>query len=306
MKDTNELLNELNNKFDKLLELISGGVSFAVSKPVEIACQYTLFEWIEEWFEVYKAPKLKDKGYDLKNTIKKHILPNIANKPLNYYTTVDIIKALEKIDSERMQQVVRQIYMQSFACAVNLEYIEKNPMNNVPYVKHSYKNGRALTITEEREFLDLARYNKCYHYFKFCLFSGARPSEPLNLRWEDIKENTIHIRGTKTIGADRYIPYFENLKNILFMFSKTDEFIFPYSYGCVLKQFNNVRKNLSFSMTLKDLRHTFGSRCLERGVSMKTVQKWLGHSNYNTTANIYSHITSEFEEEERKKVDKII
>lgn len=39
-----------------------------------------------------------------------------------------------------------------------------------------------------------------------------------------------------------------------------------------------------------DLRHTCASTLLDGGVDMKEIQLWLGHSNYNTTANIYAHL----------------
>lgn len=41
---------------------------------------------------------------------------------------------------------------------------------------------------------------------------------------------------------------------------------------------------------LHELRHTNISILLESGASMKELQEWAGHSSYNTTANIYSHI----------------
>lgn len=41
---------------------------------------------------------------------------------------------------------------------------------------------------------------------------------------------------------------------------------------------------------LHDLRHTCASLLLANGVSMKEIQEWLGHSSYNTTANIYAHV----------------
>jgi len=39
-----------------------------------------------------------------------------------------------------------------------------------------------------------------------------------------------------------------------------------------------------------DLRHSCASLLLHLGYSMKEVQEWLGHSNYLTTANLYSHV----------------
>ena len=39
-----------------------------------------------------------------------------------------------------------------------------------------------------------------------------------------------------------------------------------------------------------DLRHSCASLLLAHGVPMKQIQEWLGHSDYSTTANIYSHL----------------
>ena len=39
-----------------------------------------------------------------------------------------------------------------------------------------------------------------------------------------------------------------------------------------------------------DLRHSCASLLLSSGVPMKQIQKWLGHSDFSTTANIYSHL----------------
>ena len=39
-----------------------------------------------------------------------------------------------------------------------------------------------------------------------------------------------------------------------------------------------------------DLRHTCASLLLAMGVDMKVIQKYLGHSNMSTTADIYSHL----------------
>lgn len=39
-----------------------------------------------------------------------------------------------------------------------------------------------------------------------------------------------------------------------------------------------------------DLRHSCASILLSRGVNMKEIQAWLGHSSYNTTANLYAHL----------------
>jgi integrase len=50
-----------------------------------------------------------------------------------------------------------------------------------------------------------------------------------------------------------------------------------------------MRKGLR-KIRFHDLRHSAASLLLANGVSMKKIQEWLGHSNFSTTANIYSHL----------------
>lgn len=51
-----------------------------------------------------------------------------------------------------------------------------------------------------------------------------------------------------------------------------------------------LKKNGMRHIRFHDLRHSCASLLLANGVSMKEVQEWLGHSDYSTTANIYSHL----------------
>ena len=51
-----------------------------------------------------------------------------------------------------------------------------------------------------------------------------------------------------------------------------------------------LRKNGFRKIRFHDLRHTCASLLLKNGVPMKQIQEWLGHSDFSTTANIYSHL----------------
>ena len=290
------LLQQISDKLDIIAERLQPQQSQS--------CRYRLFEWLDEWFLTYRAPKLRDGGYDLKNTINKHVKPNIENKLLNEYSAHDIAKALSEIASSRMGQIVRQIYDQCFRAAVRAGYIEHNPVDNVDGVKHKYNNGRTLELAEETEFLQVVAGHKLEPLFRFYLLSGARPSEALAVKWSDIKADTIRLPGTKTDLSDRTLPLSDKLRALLDSIDRTDDRLFPYTYANVRYHFEKLRERLSFDLTLKDLRHTFGTRCLEEGVTMKTLQKWLGHSSYETTANIYSHITTDFEWNEVKKLNR--
>ena len=45
-----------------------------------------------------------------------------------------------------------------------------------------------------------------------------------------------------------------------------------------------------------DLRHSCASLLLSKGFTLKDIQEWLGHSDIEVTANIYTHL-----DQERKK-----
>lgn len=49
-------------------------------------------------------------------------------------------------------------------------------------------------------------------------------------------------------------------------------------------------------ITLHELRHTNISLLLDKGANMKELQEWAGHSSYQTTANVYSHIGAKSKE----------
>lgn len=291
MSDLDRLISILTDIAEHLKKLLGSSQS----------CPYTLFSWLEQCFVPFKSSKLKDNGYDLKMNINKHIKPHIQDKPLNEYTSLDISLALNKILSERMRQITRQIYFQSFREAVRAGYIPYNPVDNVDSISHKYDNGHSLSFPEQNEFLQVTASDKYSQLYRFYLLTGCRPSEPFAITFADISEY-LHIPGTKTVHADRTIPISDNLRELINSLPRKDDRLFPYSYRSVRNHTRDVVvPKLSFSFTLKDLRHTFGTRCLEAGVSMKTVQKWLGHSDYGTTANFYSHITTEFELSELEK-----
>lgn len=49
------------------------------------------------------------------------------------------------------------------------------------------------------------------------------------------------------------------------------------------------------------LRHTFCSRCFEKGITPKVVQQLMGHAHYSTTIDIYTHISEEMMGNELEK-----
>lgn len=54
------------------------------------------------------------------------------------------------------------------------------------------------------------------------------------------------------------------------------------------------------------LRHTFCSRCFEKGIPPKVVQQLMGHAHYSTTMDIYTHVTEDTLEKEMDKFKEVM
>ena len=63
--------------------------------------------------------------------------------------------------------------------------------------------------------------------------------------------------------------------------------------GAVPKTFERVHPHA--------LRHTFATRCFEKGMIPRTVQEIMGHSNYNTTVS-YTHVLDDMKQKEAERV----
>lgn len=78
----------------------------------------------------------------------------------------------------------------------------------------------------------------------------------------------------------------------------------PNSFTCKFNEF--LKKNDLKHIRLHDLRHTNATLMLTQGISAKVAQIRLGHSDYSTTMNIYSHVLKSVETEAAEKIENVI
>jgi len=292
MENFKELKTMLSAVFDKI-----------IFKPEK---EYTLYDWLEYWLKTYKIQKLKKNSIRLLRTcIDVHIHTHFKNKPLTELVNADIMNGLNSIQAPRMRKYVYSMLHNSLERAYLDNMIEYNIMSKIEQPTYNAKKIEPLTPRQQKQFFRIIKDNKLELLYKFYIFSGCRKNEALNLKWSDInfEKGVIRIRGTKTKKSDRYIPLFDNIKKILFKIDKTSPYVFPYTESCLCSNFARLRKKYSIRFRIHDLRHTFASNCFASGVSMKTVQKWLGHSTYTLTANTYTHIYIQVEYDEVAKIN---
>jgi integrase len=298
----NDMVN-LKIRLDKMSEKLDLILAFVKSETVS---EYTLFSWLDEWFKTYKLPKLKaHSAACIRICIDKHIKPYIKDKPLNELKAIDVQKALNSVKISRTKKYTYDVYFGALSKAYRLKYLKNDIALQLEPVKHKRKQVTALTIEQQNNFLNIINRNKLKPLYIFYLLTGCRKAEALAVKWSDIdrKNSLLYIRGTKTEKSNRVIPLFSDIVKLIDAIPKKTEYIFNVNYDCLNSNFNRMKTKYSLPFTIHALRHTFATRCAENGINLKTVQKWLGHSRIDTTANIYTHILSDFEIAEVKKYD---
>jgi integrase len=156
-----------------------------------------------------------------------------------------------------------------------------------------------------------ARWSRdCADMARFLAFSGARLREATALRWRDVDSarKRLTIAGTKTASSDRRIPIFPPLAALIAEMrarrgeEPPDTPILRVS-ECLVSLESACAKVGVATLTHHDLRHLFATNCIESGVDVPTVSRWLGHSDGGTLAmKTYGHLRQEHSDAQAAKV----
>lgn len=135
------------------------------------------------------------------------------------------------------------------------------------------------------------------------LNTGMRRGELFNLRWPDVelKQNLLTVRDSNAkSGTTRHIPLNQEAVEVLRTWKSrggAGPLVFPGRNG---EPFNNVKKAWAAILEAAkikdfrwhDLRHTFASNLVMKGVDLNTVRELLGHSDIKMTLR-YAHLAPE-------------
>ena len=153
----------------------------------------------------------------------------------------------------------------------------------------------------------------CADLVRFLAFSGCRISEARNVNWSDVDLARQEIRvqtgkRSKTSGASpvRFVPVIPPMRELLERLKAVNppQEARVCTVGECEKSLTRACKLLGISrITHHDLRHLFATRCIEAGVDIPTVSRWLGHLDGGALAmRIYGHLRSQHSQEMARKV----
>lgn len=171
----------------------------------------------------------------------------------------------------------------------------------------------AKTAAEHSALFDwrLTRAIGANEHSRFLAYSGCRLNEANAANFEDDRGATLHINGTKSGTSDRDIPVVKALRALLDEIrARRKREGLPLS-GPILtvKSSRDALKNACRRLGLKKLghhhlRHYFATVCIESGVDIPTVSRWLGHSDGgNLAMRVYGHLRNEHSIAQAAKVN---
>lgn len=230
-----------------------------------------------------------------------------------------------------------------FKMAMIKRMIDLNPMEyiEVPKAKPK-KKSIALTLEQQKMFLEYAKDNYLYPLFRVALMSGLRNGELRALRWcdLDLSERRLYVYNTliwkdkegyfldlaKTESSQREIPMNEDLYHYLWDLKKCadgkgigkpSDYVFCLPDGSVISRarvtsaLNNIQAKMRKDnydiphFTCHAFRHTYATRAGENQMEPQELKALLGHKNISITLDLYSHVLNDKKSEAVKKTNGI-
>lgn len=303
----------------------------------------TVEAWYRYWIDNVKGDNIRyNTRRNYNERYEKNIKQHIGDMLLKDIKPLHCQNVLNNMSEKYANSVIehsRLVMWMMFDSALENELITKNPVTKSVKCTSGRKpkEKRALTIDEQRLFLETVKDSSNYNQYAFVLQTGLRVGELIGLRWSDIdfKNKILHIRRTmeyrhcygewrigepKTKNSVRDIPLTQEAINILKnqkeKLRKIKIIPIEFSDTVFLCKKGTPTKNSAYDtklfyycdkagiprFSMHVLRHTFATRCIESGMRPKTLQMILGHSNIGITMNLYVHVT---DDEKAKEIENI-
>jgi len=199
-----------------------------------------------------------------------------------------------------------------FDLAVKRGWCHQNPASPIKRARVSQKE---LKLPTSEQFESLLAYLDQHSprgafLVRFLTFSGCRIDEARHVKWSDVDfaSERLTIRGNpihRTKNSEiRTIPLFASTKALLESRVDRDPDAHIIQNHEVRRALRNACQAADIApLSHHDFRHLFATRCIESGVDIPTVSRWLGHKDGGALAmRTYGHLRDEHSREQAKKV----
>ena len=252
---------------------------------------YKLYDWLNIWYETYKAPFIKYKSALQIESIIKIIKSNFDNISLSNLTSVSIQKFLNSYPTTRQKELIILYFNACLQKAEDLNYIVKNPIKAVVRDKKINNKRQPFTLHEQQTILKAIKGTVIEAPILFYLVTGVRKNE-LNthdlLNDIDTKNHILKVKSEKKRNNNLYREI--DITNELIQLVEKNYNSFQLTTEQIYRQFKQILKEHNIKGSLHNLRHTFATNHYYLGTPAKQVQAWLGHETIELTQNIYTQL----------------
>jgi integrase len=175
--------------------------------------------------------------------------------------------------------------------------LHRDEIRRLPVIQRKREStGRKRFMTKEEEQQLIANLQTLGHdqaamRCLFMLYTGARDIEVRSLKWSDVDGDKVTLEGK---GSHRTVYLSERAREALeWSMDRSYPKPFPMSYEAFKEQWDAASHRMG---KLNDpgwvpyiMRHTCASRLVQRGVDIRRVRDWMGHSSITTTMT-YAHL----------------
>lgn len=260
---------------------------------------------------------------------KKLRLIDITEKEIKAFYDQERKRGIKEITLKKYNNVLRPALKQAYRDKL----IPDNPFEYLEPIHREKAKISFYDKNEMRCLLEAIKGHPLEVPFTLAAYYGYRRSEVLGLRWSAIdfehkmitvnhkmlvvEKEVILTDELKTETSHRTLPLIPAIEKLLLehkerirknkkFFGNTydkryEEYVCVEENGKIVypdhmtKLFRKLLiENGLRCIRLHDLRHSCASNMLANGVPMKEIQEWLGHSNFSTTADVYSHLDFSF------------
>lgn len=306
----------------------------------------TIGTWLGIWLEHYAKNEVKPSTLHLYQKIcNSYILPALAAVKLKSLTPQAIQVFINNLGlAPKTVKNIHGILHRGLQQAVRLKHIPNNPATACILPRIPKKNIKPFDDKQIADFLKALQGHEYETLYLVTLFTGARQSEILGLRWQcvDFNQGTIMINAQLLRDYANGGYYFdESTKNnkhriitpASFVMNALkrhkvermrlqlragmvwveNDYVFTNAIGehlkhpTVYKNYKRVVSDLGIpAARYHDLRHSYAVAALRAGDDVKTVQENLGHHTAAFTLDQYGHVTEQMKKESAARMDAFI
>ena len=310
--------------------------------PENLNKDTTLAQYLDEWLNLTSEKRNEKTNSDYEGFFRLYVKPAIGNLPLIKVGAMDIQRVYKAMSdrglSPKTVRLTHGALSVALKQAVKWKKIRETPAAGVDLPKRAHREMMFLDDKQAKKFLEVCKEDKHGLLFDLAIYTGARPSEYLGLKWQDIDFDRGLLRiqrkvrhnskgggwyegETKTKQSKRSMPLDESLLASLRKHrikqskgGQMQTFVFASEAGTPLSLRNLERRHFKPllkkaglpDIRLYDLRHTCATLLLMKGTDIKTVSEWLGHANPDETLRTYAHVLPSMKEQAAKNIAEVL